>query len=118
VIKLFCKVKKVYSSLLAKQFALAGGGSFTNPLMVDNVEAFLQMEFNWRISQKTFLYFIGQVIAPVSGISGTDISARLTGSFNMGVPGANSSDMEPIWRLCGFSLLIHIMLAASQEVQF
>jgi hypothetical protein len=26
--------------------------------------------------------------------------------------------MEPIWRLCGFSLLIHIMLAASQEVQF
>jgi hypothetical protein len=48
---------------------------------------------------KDFLYFIGQVIAPVSGISGTDISARLTGSFNnMGVPGANSSDMmEPTY---------------------
>jgi hypothetical protein len=48
--------------------------------MVDNVEAFLQMEFNWRIS-KDFSLLYPQVIAPVSGI-GTDISARLTGSFN------------------------------------
>jgi hypothetical protein len=50
---LFARSRGSTVSLLAKQFAL-GGGSFTNPLMVDNVEAFLQMEFNWRISQKTF----------------------------------------------------------------
>jgi hypothetical protein len=45
----------------------------------------LRLFFRWSsIGEfpKDFLYFIGQVIAPVSGISGTDISARLTGSFN------------------------------------
>jgi hypothetical protein len=82
-------------SLLAKQFVLAGGGTFTNPLMVDNVGGFssdgVQLE---NFPKRLFFTLSGQVIAPVSGISGTDISARLTGSFsNMGVPGANSSDM-------------------------
>jgi hypothetical protein len=97
-------------SLLAKQFALAGGGSFTNPLMVDNVGGFssdgVQLE---NFPKRLFFTLSGQVIAPVSGISGTDISARLTGSFNnMGVPGANSSDMmEPTYGDSADSLAVN-----------
>jgi hypothetical protein len=82
-------------NLLSKQFALAGGGAFTSPFMVDNVGGFVsggvQIE---KFPQRLFFTLKGQVIAPVSGISGTDIAARITGSFNnMGVPGAKSYDI-------------------------
>jgi hypothetical protein len=52
---LFCKGQEGLQYLLAKQFALAGGGSFTNPLMVNNVGSFssdgVQLEF-----QRPLLY--------------------------------------------------------------
>lgn len=85
-------------SLLAKQFALAGGGEFTSPLMVDNAGGFAsggaQLE---QFPKRLFFTLTGQVIAPVAAVSGTEITARLSGAFNnMGVPGANSADMmEP-----------------------
>jgi hypothetical protein len=45
----------------------------------------LRIFFRWSsIGEfpKDFLYFIRQVIAPVSGIPGTDIHRSLTGPFN------------------------------------
>jgi hypothetical protein len=82
-------------NLLSKQFALAGGGLFTTPFMVDNVGGFasggVQME---KYPKRLFFTLEGQVIAPVSGVSGTEITDRLSGSFNnMGVPGAKSYDL-------------------------
>jgi len=82
-------------NLLSKQFALAKGGGFTTPLMVDNVGGFasggVQIE---KFPQRLFFTLAGQKIAPVPGISGTEITARVTGSFNnMGVPGAKSYDI-------------------------
>ncbi|MGL2962840.1 SGNH/GDSL hydrolase family protein [Flavobacterium sp. RSB2_4_14] len=80
-----------YPNILAQQFALVGGGEFTTPLMNDNIGGFSSggaqiPQFGPR------LYLApGNIPTPVSGISSTDISTRLTGPFNnMGIPGARS----------------------------
>ena len=83
--------KGSYPNILAQQFALVGGGDFTNPFMTDNIGGFslggTQIpQFGPR------LYLApGNIPTPVTGVSGTDITAKLTGSFNnMGIPGARS----------------------------
>lgn len=84
--------KTAYPNILATQFALVGGGEFTTPWMGDNIGGFssggVQIpQFGPRLYLNTAI----NKPAPVSGISGTDISAHLTGQFtNMGVPGAKS----------------------------
>jgi len=86
--------KGAYPNILAQQFALVGGGTFTTPLMADNIGGFslggVQIpQFGPR------LYFNGVAPVSVSGISGTSISNKLTGSFNnMGVPGAKSFHLD------------------------
>jgi lysophospholipase L1-like esterase len=80
-----------YPNILAQQFALVGGGEFTTPLMNDNIGGF--SSGGAQIPQLGPRLFLapGNVPTPVSGISSTDISARLTGGFNnMGIPGARS----------------------------
>jgi len=79
--------KGAYPNILAQRFALVGGGEFTTPWMADNIGGFssggVQTPYGVR------LYFNGSAPVPVPGISGTDISTHLTGSFNnMGIPGA------------------------------
>ena len=80
--------KGAYPNIIAQQFALAGGGTFSTPFMADNIGGFnsggVQIpQFGPR------LYFNGSAPVPVSGISGTSITDHLAGSFNnMGIPGA------------------------------
>jgi len=90
---LFAEAQKTaYPNILATQFALVGGGEFTTPWMSDNIGGF--SSGGYQIPQfGPRLYFDNSTKkpAPVSGISGTDISAHLTGQFsNLGVPGAKS----------------------------
>lgn len=79
-----------YPVILSQQFSLVGGGEFKVPFMSDNIGGFSMggtqiPQFGPR------LYFNGVGPTPVSGVSGTDITTHLTGSFNnMGVPGAKS----------------------------
>lgn len=82
--------KTSWTAILADQFKLVGGGEFKIPFMTDNLGGFnaggVQIP-----SLGTRLYFNGSGPAPVSGISGTSVTAVLTGKFNnMGVPGAKS----------------------------
>ncbi|MCF6131743.1 SGNH/GDSL hydrolase family protein [Flavobacterium wongokense] len=84
--------ENAYPNILATQFALVGGGDFATPFMIDNIGGFssggaqvpgfsTRLVFNPATSTP----------APISGISGTDISAHLSGSFNnYGIPGAKS----------------------------
>lgn len=86
--------KGSFTNILAQQFALVGGGDFTNPLMADNIGGFLSGGIQSVTYGKRLFYgkptdsdFFGPM--QVDGISGTDISSKLTGSFkNLGVPGA------------------------------
>jgi len=76
------------SNILAQQFALAGGGEFTQPLMSDNIGGALlggMQILNPR------LFFNGAGPAGLPGSPTTEISSMLNGSFNnMGIPGAKS----------------------------
>ena len=77
-----------YPSVVAQQFALVGGGTFTTPFMADNIGGFL---FMGNVADSRRLYFNGVGPVPVSGPPTTEITTRLTGSFNnMGLPGAKS----------------------------
>ena len=82
--------KGSYTNILAQQFALVGGGEYKIPFMADNIGGFnsggVQIpQFGPR------LFFNGAAPVTVPGISGTSISAVLSGGFNnMGVPGAKS----------------------------
>jgi len=86
--------KTAYPNILATQFALVGGGSFTTPFMSeDNIGGFslggAQIpQFGPRLFLDTNN---NNTPTPVSGISGTDITTHLTGPFNnMGIPGAKA----------------------------
>jgi lysophospholipase L1-like esterase len=80
--------KGAYPNIIAQQFALAGGGDFTTPLMADNVGGLLLGGFQVAGPR---LYFNGSAPVPVAGPPTTEITNHLTGSFNnMGVPGAKS----------------------------
>ena len=81
-----------YPNILAKQFALAGGGTFSQPLMNDNLGGLL-LGGQQITSNRLYLSFASGSPAPaaVSGTPTTEVSNILTGSFNnMGVPGAKS----------------------------
>jgi hypothetical protein len=86
---LFIEGQKVaYPALLAQQFALIGGGTFSTPFMADNVGGF---KVGGTVASGPRLYFNGSGPVPVSGTPSTEILTHLTGPFNnMGVPGAKS----------------------------
>ncbi|WP_281636624.1 SGNH/GDSL hydrolase family protein [Flavobacterium marginilacus] len=90
---LFKKAQETsYVNILAQQFMPAGGTAVTTPFMVDNIGGF--SNGGVQIPQfATRLYFDAKTKSPinVTGISGTPITAHLSGQFsNMGVPGAKS----------------------------
>lgn len=77
-----------YANIIAKQFALAGGGEFKTPLMADNVGGLL---LGGNVIAGPRLYFNGSAPVPVSGKPSTEVTTKLTGPFNnFGVPGAKS----------------------------
>lgn len=86
---LFIEAQKgAYPNLLAQQFAMVGGGEFKTPLMADNVGGLL---LGGTPIQGVRLYFTGTAPASVSGVPTTEITKKLSGSFNnLGVPGAKS----------------------------
>ena len=80
--------KGAYPNILAQQFALVGGGTFTTPLMADNTGGLL---LGGTPIQGVRLYFNGKAPVAVTGSPTTEITKHLTGSFNnMGIPGAKS----------------------------
>ncbi len=82
--------QNAYPNILAQQLALAGGGSFTTPFMVDNVGGF-SMGGAQMTQFPTRLFFNGSAPVNVPGVSGTVYGDQLTGAFNnMGIPGAKS----------------------------
>lgn len=75
-------------SILAQQFALAGGGSFTQPIMGDNLGGLL---LGGNVIAPNRLFFNGSGPERVQGLPSTEITNTLSGPFNnMGVPGAKS----------------------------
>jgi lysophospholipase L1-like esterase len=80
--------KGAYPNILAQQFALVGGGEFTNPLMADNNGGLL---FGPTQIQAPRFYFNGSTPVRVSDIPTTKLTDHLTGPFNnLGIPGAKS----------------------------
>ncbi|MBU2921829.1 G-D-S-L family lipolytic protein [Winogradskyella psychrotolerans] len=79
-------------NMLAQKFALAGGGTFTQPLMNDNIGGLLfGGNQNEDGSFGPRLYFDGSGPASLPGMSSTEAFAPSLGSQNnMGVPGAAS----------------------------
>ncbi len=75
-------------NLLSKKFAMAGGGSFTQPLMADNNGGLL---LGGTMIQGPRLYFDGSGPAPVADAPTTEIMSSTPGPYNnMGVPGAKT----------------------------
>ncbi|MGB5272507.1 MAG: G-D-S-L family lipolytic protein [Flavobacteriaceae bacterium] len=90
-----------YPNMLATSFAAAGGGSFSIPLMADNLGGItLGGQAIPGFGNRLFLSFADvdpsdpkslPSPVPVPGTGSTEISTVLTGPFNnMGVPGATS----------------------------
>lgn len=81
-----------FPNTLASKFALVGGGSFTQPLMNDNVGGFLfggQPDPNGGFGPR--LYFDGTGPTQLPAMSSTEVFAPSVGAQNnMGVPGAAS----------------------------
>lgn len=88
---LFAKGQEVsFPNILANQFALAGGGNFTQPLMNDDNGGLL-LNSTPIAAPRLIFNPITQTPAPVNAAPTTDITNILTGPFNnMGVPGAKS----------------------------
>ena len=77
-----------FPNQLAAQFANAGGGNFTQPLMNDNVGGLL---FAGTVIQAPRLFFNGAGPAVLPATPTTEVTAALSGTFNnLGVPGAKS----------------------------
>jgi lysophospholipase L1-like esterase len=77
-----------YPNLLSQQFALAGGGTFSTPMMNDNIGGLL---LGGNIIQATRLIFNGSAPVNLPGTPTTEVLNHLAGPFNnMGVPGAKS----------------------------
>ncbi|WP_378179533.1 G-D-S-L family lipolytic protein [Aquimarina sp. SS2-1] len=75
-------------NILSQQFALAAGGSFSQPLMGDNIGGAL-LGGNQILSPRLFFNGAGPAVLPATPT--TEISSGLSGAFNnMGVPGAKS----------------------------
>ena len=82
-----------YPNIMAGQFALAGGGTFTQPLMNDNTGGLL-LSGN-QIAANRFVLSVGANGSPgpvrLVGTPTTDVTAGAIGPYNnMGVPGAKS----------------------------
>ena len=82
-----------YPNIMAQQFAFAGGGDFTQPLMNDNIGGLLLG--GTQIAENRFVLAVDANGNPgpvrLAGTPTTDITNHLTGPFNnMGVPGAKS----------------------------
>jgi hypothetical protein len=81
-----------FPNILAQQFAMAGGGSFTQPMMDDNLGGLL-LGGQQITSNRLFLSFTSGSPAPipVSGTPSTEVNNVKSGPYNnMGVPGAKS----------------------------
>ena len=80
-----------FPNMLAQNFALAGGGSFSIPFMADNLGG-ATLNGTPILGNRLILSFAGSPApVPVSGQGATEISNTLSGPFNnMGVPGAKS----------------------------
>ena len=77
-----------FPNLLSQKFALVGGGSFTQPLMNDNIGGFVS---GTTIVVAPRLFFNGSGPAVLPATPTTQISDVLSGSFNnYGIPGAKS----------------------------
>lgn len=84
-----------YPNIMAEQFAFVGGGEFTQPLMNDNLGGLLLGGAVLENFPNRFVLAVGPNGNPgpvrLVGTPTTDITNKLTGSFNnMGVPGAKS----------------------------
>lgn len=87
--------KNSYPNIIASQFALVGGGDFNIPFMADNIGGF--SSGGMQIPQFGVRLYLapGNIPTPVSGVSGTDITTHLTGSFNnFGIPGAKCTQLD------------------------
>ncbi|MEP0263585.1 G-D-S-L family lipolytic protein [Dokdonia sp.] len=87
-----------YPNIMATQFALAGGGSFTQPLMNDNVGGLLLGGAQLPGFNPRFVLATDENGNPGPAIinqsSTTEVSNILSGPFNnVGVPGARSFDL-------------------------
>ena len=79
-----------YPALLAEQFAVVGGGDFTQPLVEDNVGG-LTLQGNVIANPK--LVFNGMAPVVAEGSPSTEVGASIAGEGpfnNLGVPGAKS----------------------------
>src|SRR5690606_2988977 len=75
-------------NILATQFSVVGGGTFTQPLMADNIGG---LTLGGTQIQEPRLYFDGAGPVRLPATPTTEVSTSLSGSFNnMGVPGALS----------------------------
>ena len=84
-----------FPNMLASNFALAGGGTFNIPFMADNLGG-ATLQGNPILGNRLFLAFTadGPTPTPVPGTGTTEISTKLSGTFNnMGVPGAKSYEL-------------------------
>ncbi|REG91185.1 SGNH/GDSL hydrolase family protein [Flavobacterium aquicola] len=83
-----------YPSILAQQFAQAGGGAFAIPMMADNTGGLLlggNVIAGSRLALFGFSPTGSPIITPVSGVPTTEVTAHLAGPFNnLGIPGAKS----------------------------
>lgn len=77
-----------FPNILSQQFANAGGGTFTQPLMNDNIGGLL---FAGNLIQNPRLFFNGTGPQVLAATPTTEVTNVLSGPFNnMGVPGAKS----------------------------
>ena len=82
-------------NMLASNFALVGGGAFEIPFMADNLGG-MTLQGNPISGNRLILAFLpdGPAPTPVAGAGGTEVSTKLTGSFNnYGIPGAKSYEL-------------------------
>jgi hypothetical protein len=82
-----------YPNIMAQQFAFAGGGNFTQPMVNDNLGGLLLN--GTQIAENRFVLSVDENGNPgpvrLEGTPTTDIANHLTGPFNnMGIPGAKS----------------------------
>jgi len=81
-----------YPNIMATQFALVGSGDFKTPFMSDEIGGFslggVQVP---QFGPRLYLNTTNSTPTPVSGVSGTEITAQISGPFNnLGIPGAKA----------------------------
>lgn len=77
-----------FPNIIAKKFALAGGGDFTQPLMKDNIGGLL---LGGNVIQGPRLFFNGSKPAVLNAKPTTDVVNKLPSAMNnYGIPGAKS----------------------------